>query len=1070
MNPYPKIIKYNDYKDGKVLSNNIVIPTLQLTKSTTESVIRNSVSEISCGPVEIKLNSLTTGKESTGFYNSDDPQHIDIPSADPLRYCFAPLQEDVWIRWKHLNPKLIKESKLQLFCRIDNILTLIWTKTFVWDECPETAKTQFKGSLTLVDEENDKRNNKGLKSVRSEYNRGQFNADFPGECVTSQFSPYKIMLTVVPRNKESLPKPQSVWMYFDILVHDIEFEWCPTTDLNKVLPNTNQARNLAVCQSLADAADNDNLNGAIPTPGQTKKVYLKSHTFYQATSELTDITYYNRYKALWEDGPIIPIFAKAKIRNSNGDGVDAPLGLGKVKFMWDWVDKAADPYTAIGDAGIQAWVDTSRNYKTAVTDESPAGKNCHVDRGGKRGLGAKTCFPQQTGKLPAVALPVHDGTNQMFPFDVTPLNGGGSPFATRKWAAYSHSWASGVLAGKTGVLFQPSRMGGDGYELHVYLAYDTDTDMETVTPGAIRAGLHKNTGTFQIWRHLDIIKHWRMKTTSPVGTLLNLAAVKTKFEKYFIKLTIPAVVDQTLGTWQTTLQNVVNGIIPIPPLPDYTRAAVDHTKATATGHLIPLIDYAVWYNKMLLAHGGTDAALANWANLINNNPNRLHDWEDLNGGNGLQAIVKPWTLNFLPDAVLTTDGTVRIAFPTLPTVASLDIKFERKGGISRKRETTLTPQQRTQLRTKLEEALRNHRMACSGSSNFVSFGRGPNNGGHQPLDVQLSGLQNEQRRRDRLANIHQALEELNWELSKEAGGTNYETSKAKLGWGLHIFDAVIDNVLPAQEGIVALQATDLSNKNLPTGKAFYANAAGNRALAATLAPDPAQQTFEHEIGHALFLCHTYHTQETSDPNYLHQKFSPSSGSCIMHVTPSSGCGATNLFCGFCIVRLWGWSFQMINPANGTVANPLSRTLWYDANYNINPGSPAAVPPHPTDGVKQTEVIDIVGDITTTGNAIITVTAAGMLNTPKTIAVAVAAGDKPDAVANKLRDALLLDADIISFFTVWSDWKKLSLKALDAAANDATMNIALANGTCAGLTAIPTSTHKAAGVATALLHP
>jgi hypothetical protein len=42
----------------------------------------------------------------------------------------------------------------------------------------------------------------------------------------------------------------------------------------------------------------------------------------------------------------------------------------------------------------------------------------------------------------------------------------------RKWAAYSQAWTKGKLKGQTGVVFQPSRMGGDDYTLTVYVAFD----------------------------------------------------------------------------------------------------------------------------------------------------------------------------------------------------------------------------------------------------------------------------------------------------------------------------------------------------------------------------------------------------------------------------------------------------------------------------------------------------------------------------------------------------------------------------------------------------------------------
>lgn len=1073
MNPYPLEIKYPDFNSGVPQIILPPRPTLHLTKSAIEKKIHNSVADRKCGVEKIWLNSLTTGVMSNVSYKSNDNPHANIPGNDPSRYCFAPTQEDIWIRWTHIKPRLIKESRLELFCRINGVLTSIWKKTFIWKKCHTEARTRFQGDLTLFDEALDKQNNPDLESVSLDYDDSTFGALFPGGCVTAEFSPYKLQVSVVPISSRTSVLPRTSWMYFDVNVKEIDVEWCPETELDKVLPNTNKAKNLAVSRSLMNNADANNLNGALPIPGQTKKVYLKSHTFYKTASELTDITYFNRYMALWGDGAIFPIFASAKIKDSAGNAQDVPLALGKLKYMWDWVDKASDPYTAIGDASIQSWIDQSRDYKAAVTAESPAGKNCHVDRGGKRGMGAKTCFPQQAGKPPADALPAHDGTDQMFPFQVEPLNGGASPFAARKWAAYSYSRASGALAGKTGVLFQPSRMGGDGYEVNVYLAYDTDHEMETsAAPGTMPAGLHKNTGIFQIWREMDIIKHWRLKTTSQDGAILQLALSKTKFEKYFIKINIPNAVDYDIGTWFASLQNVCNGIAPPnPPLPDYIRAAVN---PALRSHLVPIVDYKDWYSKMLTAHGPDDATLANWANGINNpldalGQPRYAGWELETGGNGNQPVRMPWDLNFLPDINNVDEGTVTISFPDClerhpvnpndKGIASFDIVFE-KAGIRRLAKTSLTANMRQQLKGKLKEAYEIHARR-TGDTSLPSYQRGKVP--HTPLRIQLQGFNTNTRGTDRLDNVRAALEELKWELFKNMGNNTYEQNNVKYCWSPLVFESVIDNLVGNQAGILALQITDISNNTMPKGKAFYANAAGDRAFAATMEPDPAQQTFEHEIGHALFLGHTYHSQLPSDPNFLHQKNSPTAGACIMHYSPSTSCGANNLFCGFCIVRMWGWSFQKIDPATGTFAIPASRTLWYDSAYNKDPGSPGGIPPHPTDkGTNQVETLTVQGAVAGAGNAMVTVTAAGMPNSPKVVSVAVVVPDSAADVAGKIRAALGLDPDVSSFFTIGGNNAQVMLNALQVAANDPTMNIAIANGTCAGLTPVAVSNHTTAG--------
>lgn len=99
-----------------------------------------------------------------------------------------------------------------------------------------------------------------------------------------------------------------------------------------------------------------------------------------------------------------------------------------------------------------------------------------------------------------------------------------------------------------------------------------------------------------------------------------------------------------------------------------------------------------------------------------------------------------------------------------------------------------------------------------------------------------------------------------------------------------------------------------------------------------------------------------------------------------------------------------------------------------------------------------------------GNASVTVTAAGMAGSPKVVPVAVVDGDNANAIAGKIRTALGLDADVAAFFTVSGATDKVILEALAKAANDATMNIAIATGTAIGITAAPTSADTTAGVA------
>ena len=114
---------------------------------------------------------------------------------------------------------------------------------------------------------------------------------------------------------------------------------------------------------------------------------------------------------------------------------------------------------------------------------------------------------------------------------------------------------------------------------------------------------------------------------------------------------------------------------------------------------------------------------------------------------------------------------------------------------------------------------------------------------------------------------------------------------------------------------------------------------------------------------------------------------------------------------------------------------------------------------------QVETAVAVGTITLTGNATVTVTAAGMTGSPKSISVAVLENDTAAQWADKVRTALGLDADVTALFSVSGADENIILTRLAPAANDATLNIALANDTCTGITDDATSNDTTAGVPT-----
>ena len=112
--------------------------------------------------------------------------------------------------------------------------------------------------------------------------------------------------------------------------------------------------------------------------------------------------------------------------------------------------------------------------------------------------------------------------------------------------------------------------------------------------------------------------------------------------------------------------------------------------------------------------------------------------------------------------------------------------------------------------------------------------------------------------------------------------------------------------------------------------------------------------------------------------------------------------------------------------------------------------------------KQVETATVTGTITGSGNATVIVTARDMANSPKTFNVAVTSGDTASLVASAIRTALAFDTDVSTVFLVSGSGANIVLTPHLASANDTTLNIAIDNGTCTGLTATPTSTNTTAG--------
>jgi hypothetical protein len=123
----------------------------------------------------------------------------------------------------------------------------------------------------------------------------------------------------------------------------------------------------------------------------------------------------------------------------------------------------------------------------------------------------------------------------------------------------------------------------------------------------------------------------------------------------------------------------------------------------------------------------------------------------------------------------------------------------------------------------------------------------------------------------------------------------------------------------------------------------------------------------------------------------------------------------------------------------------------------------------TAGTSQVETATAVGTITLAGNATVTIASARFAVSPIVLSVPVALSDTAATWAGKVRNAISANAEIASIFTISApSANQIRLtETIPAFDNDSTLNIALANGTCTGITAAPTSANTTAGVAGAV---
>lgn len=416
-----------------------------------------------------------------------------IASAAPTqRTCFAPIIEHFLVGWTLCSPDLVRALAIEIFRR--GVATPVWSRTLTWTDSAPSARGSFLfdgdlgtgGTITAG----------GDPTVTA---GGRHDDVFPTDCLSAAHGPYKLKVTVAPREGTNRYKTTSRWVYLDVLVHDITVAFGTTADI----PATRADITDGPAAAWTHGEEQTLLTGlrnAGPVTAAAQVVALNSHRFRSGV-EQAGTTGITQHQARWGDGPRIPLVATIKVRSSTGAAVDAPRALGGARFLWDWDDPRAtaptkawedwvDPHTTARTRHFLDGTVTLREHTTALKSY-----NCPVAYGGKFGPGGAPVF---------------------LPFEADPF--GFAASVPRPWAAITSAGTDGH-SNTTALLFQPSRMASDTYKVAVYLL--PPAGFPDADPGdQLRASAGQVswpsavTGTFEVTRTLHV-EYLYVKTVAP---------------------------------------------------------------------------------------------------------------------------------------------------------------------------------------------------------------------------------------------------------------------------------------------------------------------------------------------------------------------------------------------------------------------------------------------------------------------------------------------------------------------------------------------------------------------------
>ncbi|MBL8240465.1 MAG: hypothetical protein JNM66_23795 [Bryobacterales bacterium] len=470
-------------------------------------------------------------------FNNDDGADTPI---DPLLHCSIVHGDDpVSVAWKVTNAAGVASAKLEIYSASEKEKP-IWTKELTGGDIRTKVSAGAGAHVGCL----------AFSSIEIPKTKiGDDDDAFPDKWITVEHGPYQIRLTVVPTAGTG---DSVAWTFVDVVATEIALSWgadeliptAPRTDIDwppgdyaATMTDASKAairtRELALLASLRANA----------VGYAAHEIALASNVFRKTEKGDCDNFYFDMHKKAWGHGPRIPLVASVKVRSAAGASVDAPKAIGNTPFLWDWTDKAFrdEDYRV---AKTAAFIKKTSTRKTPADAAPPGSTNCHHEHGGKRG--GEPVFPKQNADTAPQAIA--DG----FPFKVV-------AGATRKWAAFSYARTSGAHAGKTGVLFQPSRISGDTYTVRVVLAKPKATlDCTTAQAALLEANATLPTaasGLFRVYRQVNLTY---LRKNADVA-VMDLAATVRYYAEAGIKVNLLAQGTMNPAHFKESLQAVMPG-------------------------------------------------------------------------------------------------------------------------------------------------------------------------------------------------------------------------------------------------------------------------------------------------------------------------------------------------------------------------------------------------------------------------------------------------------------------------------------------------------------------------------